>query len=315
MVYRIKKIIKRIRSVCLIVIEIIWRPDFKEGRGCYITCSGKVDGVGAQVQAILSTMLLAQEFQLTYVHTPFKKIAHGKNLEVKWERFFNLGKDEIIYDDIDNFFLRVIHITHPNEISRKANRLYVIQHAHGFADSDPNCYENIADKFLEKYNGSSKKHYKLSGNTGKVNIAVHVRRGDVSRGDVQRYTDTLFYKNLLSGVASILNDAGIEASIHLYSQGELSDFFDLEEVDINYHLNECVFTTFYNLTEADILIMSKSSFSYSAALLSKSIKIYQPFWHKPLDDWIVAHWSGENEKVDFNESSLKKKVYSLLTKT
>jgi hypothetical protein len=32
--------------------------------------------------------------------------------------------------------------------------------------------------------------------------------------------------------------------------------------------------------------MAKSSFSYVAALLSEGVRLYEPFWHRPSDDWV-----------------------------
>jgi hypothetical protein len=39
---------------------------------------------------------------------------------------------------------------------------------------------------------------------------------------------------------------------------------------------------------SDILVMSKSSFSYSAALLNENIVYYpKDFWHKKASHWII----------------------------
>jgi hypothetical protein len=43
------------------------------------------------------------------------------------------------------------------------------------------------------------------------------------------------------------------------------------------------------MATADLLMMSRSSFSYVAAILNaEGIVIYHPFWHSPLPEWIVA---------------------------
>ena len=50
------------------------------------------------------------------------------------------------------------------------------------------------------------------------------------------------------------------------------------------------------MATADLLMMSRSSFSYVAAILNEEgIVIYHPFWHSPLPEWIVA---SENETAD-----------------
>ena len=52
--------------------------------------------------------------------------------------------------------------------------------------------------------------------------------------------------------------------------------------------------------------MAKSSFSYATALFSNSIKIYQPFLHKPLRNWILADREREDMRVIFDKPQLKR---------
>lgn len=37
-----------------------------------------------------------------------------------------------------------------------------------------------------------------------------------------------------------------------------------------------------------MLVLSRSSFSYSAALYAEGAVVYTPFWHAPLPSWVVA---------------------------
>jgi hypothetical protein len=283
-------------------------------QNCFITCTGKIDGIGAQVQAVFSTMLFAKEFGITYAHTPFDEIWSDHSSK-EWENFFNLGKDEVIINEIDKPPLNVVHINHPLFISFKPNTLYIVEHCHSFVDSNNNAklYSKLTDRFIEKYQDSSKEDYKSFYEVGKINIAIHVRRGDVSKTGEhsERYTDSLYYKYLLNNIKSILIDLKIDSSIHLYSQGNIDDFHELKGLDINYHLDECVFTTFNNLVLSDVIIMSKSTYSYSAALLSKAIIIYEPFWHKPLKDWIISTWNSDSKKATFDKLYLKQRLQSL----
>ena len=39
---------------------------------------------------------------------------------------------------------------------------------------------------------------------------------------------------------------------------------------------------------SDILVTSASSFSYSAALLNNGEIYYKPFWHPPMNNWIIC---------------------------
>ena len=75
---------------------------------------------------------------------------------------------------------------------------------------------------------------------------------------------------------------------HIYSQGDEEDLWDaFKEDDIVLHINESVEDTFTSMVLADVLVTSRSSFSYTAALLSEGEVYYIPFWHPPLPHWKV----------------------------
>ena len=75
--------------------------------------------------------------------------------------------------------------------------------------------------------------------------------------------------------------------------GETQDFKNIinEYPKVVLHLDENIRITFHSLVKADLLILSKSSFSYSAALLNENIvdaTIIKSWWHKPLKKWIIS---------------------------
>ena len=91
--------------------------------------------------------------------------------------------------------------------------------------------------------------------------------------------------------------------ISVYSQGEAGEFAGLKDLGADLFLDVDAVWTMQQLIEADILIMSKSSFSYVAALISDGIKLYEPFWHAPLPDWIQLKPDGRFDGAEF-ESQL-----------
>ncbi len=280
---------------------------------CFITCSGKTDGIGAQTQAVFSTMLFAEDMGIQYVHTPFKEIAHNEkrepDWEANWERFFNLGKGEKHIDAVRKGDLKVVHLDDLVRLRKKKNTLYVVPHCHSYADVFSHNYINVTERFIEKYYSTPKDVYRSYYDPEKINVAVHVRRGDVSKNGVNsfRYTDGRYIASLLQKLLSLLSETERDVSVCLYSQGDAGDFPELHEYEVTFHLNECVFTTFHNLVLADVLVMSKSAFSYSAALLSRGVKLYEPFWHSPLKDWVVT-----NEHADFDPAAFKERIRGLL---
>ena len=82
------------------------------------------------------------------------------------------------------------------------------------------------------------------------------------------------------------------AAIHVFSEGEDSDFQDIidafGDVNVVMHINENICVTFHHLVMADIMVVARSSFSYCAGLINKNVIVannIKNWWHKPLASW------------------------------
>jgi hypothetical protein len=72
--------------------------------------------------------------------------------------------------------------------------------------------------------------------------------------------------------------------------------------NLTHHVNESAMDCIRRMATADVLVMSRSSFSYLAGILNREgIVFYHPFWHQPLSSWITATSEGA-----FDESGLMK---------
>jgi len=282
-------------------------------KNTYITCSGRNDGLGAQIHSILSVLLVAKQYNLTYVHTPFHSLDHNRGKEKFFEDIFNIGQNEINISELKSVNLTIIYIKHPYQIKNRENTLYITQSCHQYADKYPDQYLNVRDSFKNKFYNYFKNNYKNYNKSKSFNIALHIRRGDVSKDKNEiRFTNNLYYLYIIKNIIKILDSKNIEINIHLYSQGTECDFKEFKDFNIVYHLDECLFTTFYNLIESDMLVMSKSSLSYSAALLNENIVMYQEFWHKPLATWNKIEFKDND--IYFDETNLTNQILKLLKK-
>lgn len=85
-------------------------------------------------------------------------------------------------------------------------------------------------------------------------------------------------------------------AIYLFSQGSEADFPEFKNFkNITFCLDMNAQDSFAHMVFADVLITSKSSFSYNPALLNKGIKLVPAnFWHgyPKTKDWIVAKEDG-----------------------
>jgi hypothetical protein len=141
-------------------------------------------------------------------------------------------------------------------------------------------------KFIKHcfWEGKDKNHFK----NDKINIAVHIRRENLHdnglAGD-RANTPNAYYLRIMNEIREKYKEPLLQ--FHIYSQGEQEKFKDLENTDVEFHLNEEITKTFIGLVAADILILSPSSFSYVAGLLSDGIVYYKKFWHNPKKKWII----------------------------
>ena len=137
---------------------------------------------------------------------------------------------------------------------------------------------------------------------GEFNVAIHIRRGDiVAMRDAspekwrQRWLDDDYYVNVLNTVLPRL-DTGKKVVLYIFSQGLPKDFVDfLAMGDVRLCLDMNAPDSFLHLVHADLLISSKSSFSYKPALISKGIKLCpRYFWHQypATADFILADNEG-----------------------
>ena len=135
----------------------------------------------------------------------------------------------------------------------------------------------------------------------KFNIAVHVRRPNIHDDRIEgTNTEDSYYLNVINHIrekyknnannankVNNANNVNKDLCFHIYSQGNIENFNCYKNDDVILHIDEDVTTTFIGLVGSDILVMSASSFSYIAAILTDAEVYYLPFWHKPKKEWII----------------------------
>ncbi|NGX32740.1 MAG: hypothetical protein K1060chlam4_00790 [Candidatus Anoxychlamydiales bacterium] len=183
--------------------------------------------------------------------------------------FENLTKEDL------NLLLSE-NLNHPYIYAREDYRYYV--------DKDIDAYYNkdVRDYLKKKYYSTEKNIIPYFRNDV-VNVAVHVRRGDVGigRNCSARWSCDEHYLSIMNEIRKKYSNV----FFHVYSEGGEQEFVKFKSRDTLLHLNEDIKMTFHALVTADILITSKSAFSFSAALLSDGIIYYTKFWYPKLCHW------------------------------
>lgn len=233
------------------------------------------DGFGAQYQKIIQTYIYCKLHNLNFAYSPIEFIDHNYDNDINYvnkiEEFINL-KNNIINKDANI------------DIEELDFGSIVMKYTEKNIDL---CSNNEGMDFIKDCFWENKERNYFKNN--KMNIAVHIRREnkhDNGLAGERATTPNAYYLNIMNNIREKYVDK--ELQFHIYSQGELEHFKDLEKEDVEFHLNEEITSTFIGLVAAEILIISPSSFSYVAALLSNGIVYYKQFWHNKKREWILC---------------------------
>lgn len=269
-------------------------------------------GIGHQLANWNTGFYFSKFYHLNFSHFPFSN--------KKWEHLLGLGENETAAEALlkDSSFKKVTLPRFDSEkdkevkligniIQSYTNKkiLFLLAQDQGYIPQF-DTYADLSEKF---FNASARKEDKLFYNSNHFNIAIHIRRGDVAvmkqSGDAnweQRWLNNDYYVNVLQQVLATV-PAGKNVHVYLFSQGNKTDFPEFDQFsNITYCLDVNAYDSFVHLVYANLLISSKSSFSYKPALISKGIKICPGnFWHAypPARDFILADNDGK-----FNRDNL-----------
>ena len=160
----------------------------------------------------------------------------------------------------------------------------------------PNFLQHIRNNYT---------HYESKSDNNKIIVAVMIRRGDVNpKKYPKRYMYNQYYLDILEQIERFYMNKNTELQIHIYSESESYESFD-DFSRYSLHLDTDIESVWKSVINADIMILSKSSFSYIPALYNKNLVIYYPFWHKKLNDdkWINS--LDDNFKTILQEKLLE----------
>jgi hypothetical protein len=255
-------------------------------------------GIGHQIGNYISGFHHAKYMGLEFVHIPF--------YNEKWERLLGFGENEMQIKALKRIKKRRLPFFEEDNADlqkeiidsyKGENVIFIEEQDQGYKNS----YTEMAFLKRKFYNARARKEDKLIYSKENLNIAIHIRRGDIMmNGKVNtmheiRFQHNSYYVNVLNCITgNIETERNICA--YIYSQGNEADFPEFKDFNnITFCLNMNPYDSFIHLVYADLLVTGKSGFSYIPALLSNGIKICpEDFWHgyPPSEDWILADEQG-----------------------
>jgi len=299
-----------------------------------------LDGVGAQIQRIVSIYGVSRLVKAGYLHAPlidfdpqiFSDSTYAERLPdiEKWNSLFRSNLLPYVEANGDLIF-------HTNSMGIR--RLEILNFLSRFSKSRIICKmgnpRKITDEFPNILNSASELMSMPIDRINSVNenndfkVVVHIRQGVLALSQFKnRLLPLSHYENVLGTVTKILNTFGIQYQILIPQEIGQSTRLSIEnsqviqsmaldpdngQVRVNNDgtvtlIHESLdliatpilcktrwlepasaFSDFELMLNADLLIISKSSFSFLAGLINqKAIKIFAPFWHSTPDDWFNA---------------------------
>lgn len=314
-----------------------------------------MDGVGAQLQRIISIFGIAKLAKVGYLHTPISNI----DKQIFLRNSSEVGESEIrIWNQLFARNLEEFHQEVGDRIFKLGNisllQIYVIRfftlfvkHRVVLRIGNP---RTITDKFPDSLLWAPELFDpSFLCNPGKektLDIVVHIRQGVLALTQYkERLLPLAHYENILEFLVKTLTAKGIDFKITVLAEDhspsislaspEIRRSIELDSnnpslkfntdgtVNLEHEIPDPVLTPilhrslwlngrtayadFFSMVHADILIISKSSFSFVAGLLNKdSVKVFSPFWHEAPKGWLSS--------LDFNEdafaNALEKKGFS-----
>lgn len=270
-------------------------------------------GVGHLTSEWNAGFMLSQRYKLNFVHVP---------LPDPWEDFLGWGKGELTYNSVKRFKkIRLPLILFKSNVDCVEKLAYLISR-HEIKEKtlfvlgyNQNAYDQTesGEILRKKYDDHlAWKSVEVHKKDGGVTIAVHLRKGDILKSEKdmkKRYIDATWMADLVS---DIVGNVKRTAKINLYSQGLTEEdklaFSKVSGVSYFDNVDPC--ETFHNLLISDILVMSRSGFSYLAACMGRQLVIAPPkFWHciPKGDRWIQM---GEAPVLESKSAELISEYFS-----
>jgi hypothetical protein len=280
----------------------------------YITAVPNIGaGIGHKIANWIAGYSFSKLFDINFAHTEFQI----KNQKIEWDDFLGLGynqikSEDLIYQGYAKVLLPLFNDKDENQINIIKNLinininkkiLFVLAQDQPY--SNPyDCIDFIQNQF--QICPSRSYDMDLDYKSSDFNVAIHIRREDVNPGTpwtdldkITRLIDAEWYLEIIKKI--VMSNTKTDKKIRFYlftNSNKIDEFNIFNDYDIIF--NNCdEWSSFLHIVRADMVITSRSGFSYFAALLNSNGIIISPpnFWHiyPNTSNWIIYDGQSINE--------------------
>jgi hypothetical protein len=298
------------------------------------------DGVGAQLQRIYGIYAISRLLGTAYLHSPLSRVdyqglaalernAADPGFHHAFNDVFHIESDILPSQEFHEVNLREISVDTVSQLVAMFDRhetggrpsLVRLVLPYGITDRFPDCYGVC--KGISPFARPA-----LDGRP--LRVAVHVRRGEQLALDSDRMLPNAYFIHVAKNVAHALDALKIDFRIELYTEIPEHAFVvhpdhhgifhrisapfvldpELNRIDefdvlpnLVHRVNGSVVDCIRGLATADVLVMSRSSFSYLGGILNRNgIVLYHPFWHQALSSWVTVDPDGQFGQQEFSKA-------------
>ena len=260
----------------------------------YYTNTRREDGFGAQYQSLIFNIVFTEEYRkavFAYTSPDFVKVYGDEADEL--EAIMNLKGLFPKKEEVEERGETVI-----------VNNEFKETFPYFEANIDNYIRSASMEKIRRAFNERNGQFAFVKRDENIVNVAVHIRRPSKNPNiDLKEHLEGVDVKTLsieesarscprfsvndryLRVMQHLRHKYGGRSRFYIFAEGDMTDFENLKGDDVIFELDKPVDYSFSKLVYADVLVASWSSFSYTAALLSKGEVWYQPFWHRGASHW------------------------------
>jgi hypothetical protein len=298
------------------------------------------DGVGAQLQRIYGIYSISRLLGVSYLHSPIRRVDYQglaaletnmvhPGFHHEFNDLFQIKSDVMPMGDLHRIRLHeisigtLLHLVALFDEHKTGGLPSLVEVAlpYGIADRFPDCYEVC--KEISPFASSV-------GEGRALRVAIHVRRGELLVLDRERMLPNSYYVNVAQEVAHVLDALKVDYQIELHTEVPNREFFvqpdhpgiynrisaptavspkmcRLDEFGVLPNLvlcaNETAIECIRKFATADILVMSRSSFSYLGGILNRNgIMLYHPFWHRAPSSWMTVAPDGQFDRFELRRA-------------
>jgi len=272
------------------------------------------DGFGSLIEYILGALFFSHKYGLEYVHTNLKTVEHNNGVSNDiWLSICNESIQKIFLpdvknsvefkgsiQDVDNLFLPN---TDENTLFRLTNNSFLKY----IFDQEQNQNKLLKELIINNFVNKTKSEIK-DFKSRAINIAVHIRKFMKTDIDPSSWRECyekgndvdIFFQNIITNLLRIFPNA----FVHIYSQEERDVFNHFLDISPNIYVytDNNLMHDIIHLSHADILIMSKGSYSRIANFYSSGVKIIREKSEPVLSDktlYISSSGNLTNEQESF----------------